>query len=296
MSTQAEWRPDPGGQYDYRWWDGQKWTDQVATGGQTSTAPLPENAQAPAQASLSHAEKGHAASPQAQVNAFHGISGDLVDGRFSEKENKDIANQNAQMLRIRVRPHEPFVGRQGAMVAYQGKVDFAYKGAGGIGKFLKKAVTGEGFPTMKVSGDGDVFLADQAKYVHILHLTEAGLSINGSNLLAYSESLTCDIERVKGASMLAGGLFNTTLRGSGWVAITTDGPPVLLNTAEAPTYADTNAIVCWSADIRPKLSSSFKAGALIGRGSGEMFQLEFQGNGFIIVQPSEGIAQSGVTG
>ena len=30
------------------------------------------------------------------------------------------------------------------MVAHQGQVDFAYQGAGGMGKFLKKTFSGEG--------------------------------------------------------------------------------------------------------------------------------------------------------
>ena len=67
-----------------------------------------------------------------------------------------------------------------------------------------------------------------------------------------------------------------------------DGPPVVLNTAEAPTYADTNAVVAWSANLQTQLKTSFKAGALIGRGSGEALQVAFHGTGFVIVQPSEG--------
>ena len=35
----GEWRPDPSGQYEVRWWDGQQWTDQVGSGGQVFTAP-----------------------------------------------------------------------------------------------------------------------------------------------------------------------------------------------------------------------------------------------------------------
>ena len=98
--------------------------------------------------------------------------------------------------------------------------------------------------------------------------------------------------RVRGGSMVAGGLFNTTLRGTGWVALTTDGPPVVLDAAEAPTFADTNAVVAWSANLQTQLKTSFKAGALIGRGSGEAVQVSFYGNGFVIVQPSEGVPVS----
>ncbi len=175
------------------------------------------------------------------------------------------------------------------MVAYQGNVDFVYEGAGGAGKFLKKALTGEGLPLMRCQGQGDVFLAELAHDVHLLNLTNSGLSISGKNVLAFSQSLDWNIERVKGGSIATGGLFNTTLRGTGWVALTTDGPPVVLNAAEAPTFADTNAVVAWSANLETTLKTSFKAGALIGRGSGEALQVAFHGHGFVIVQPSEGI-------
>jgi uncharacterized protein (AIM24 family) len=225
-------------------------------------------------------------STQPAGDGFAGITGDLVDGRFSEKEAKPIANQNAKMLRVRL--GEPFMARQGSMVAYQGNVDFAFEG-GGASKFIKKALTGEGLPLMRCQGLGDVFLADRANDVHLLQLSNAGLSISGKNVLAFSSSLDWNIERVRGGSIATGGLFNTTLRGTGWVALTTDGPPVVLNAAEAPTFADTNAVVAWSANLQTQLTTSFKAGALIGRGSGEAVQVSFSGHGFVIVQPSEGI-------
>lgn len=296
----GSWQPDPEGRYEYRWFDGQRWTDQVSHRGQVSRAPIgaaPAQGGAPAQASGQPQAGGQ---PQAQVqqggppqggqapggDGFAGITGDLVDGRFSEKEAKPIANQNSKLLRVRL--GEPFMARQGAMVAYQGNVDFAYEGAGGAGKFLKKALTGEGLPLMRCQGQGDVFLAERAYDVHLLNINNSGLSISGKNVLAFSSSLDWNIERVKGGSIAAGGLFNTTLRGTGWVALTTDGPPVVLNAAEAPTFADTNAIVAWSANLQTQLKTSFKAGALIGRGSGEAVQVSFYGQGFVIVQPSEG--------
>ena len=291
----GSWQPDPEGRYEYRWFDGQRWTDQVSHRGQVSRAPM---GGAPAQGGAPPQAGGP---PQAQVqqggapqggqapggDGFAGITGDLVDGRFSEKEAKPIANQNSKLLRVRL--GEPFMARQGAMVAYQGNVDFAYEGAGSAGKFLKKALTGEGLPLMRCQGQGDVFLAERAYDVHLLNINNSGLSISGKNVLAFSSSLDWNIERVKGGSIATGGLFNTTLRGSGWVALTTDGPPVVLNAAEAPTFADTNAVVAWSANLQTTLKTSFKAGALIGRGSGEALQVAFHGNGFVIVQPSEGI-------
>jgi uncharacterized protein (AIM24 family) len=46
--------------------------------------------------------------------------------------------------------------------------------------------------------------------------------------------------------------------------------------------------VCWSANLQPQIKNDFKMGSLIGRGSGESFQLGFHGPGFVVVQPSEG--------
>ncbi|MBS43376.1 MAG: Tellurium resistance protein [Nocardioides sp.] len=254
--------------------------------------PAPDAAPHEVQASAPYAGQPYqpqasAVSPQ-QVpsDAFAGISGDLVDGRYAEVGATGVAKQNSKMLRVRVL--EPFMARQGAMVAYQGNVQFAYQG-GGAAKFLKKAFTGEGLSLMRIEGAGDVFLANRAEEVHVLHLDNSGISINGSNVLAFSAGLDWNVERVRGGSMATGGLFNTTLRGSGWVAITTDGEPVVLNTAEAPTYADTDAVVAWSAHLDTSLKSSFTAGALVGRGSGEAFQVAFSGAGFVIVQPSEGM-------
>jgi uncharacterized protein (AIM24 family) len=284
-SGPGSWQPDPEGRYEYRWFDGQRWTDQVSHRGQVGRAPMgggaPPQGGAPQQVAPQAAPAGRPAG-----DGFAGITGDLVDGRFSEKEAKPIANQNSKLLRVRL--GEPFMARQGSMVAYQGNVDFSFEG-GGAGRFIKKALTGEGLPLMRCQGQGDVFLAERAYDVHLLNLNNAGLSISGKNVLAFSSSLDWNIERVKGGSMVAGGLFNTTLRGTGWVALTTDGPPVVLNAAEAPTFADTNAVVAWSANLQTQLKTSFKAGALIGRGSGEALQVSFYGPGFVIVQPSEGI-------
>src|SRR5258705_4725978 len=281
----GSWQPDPEGRYEFRWFDGQRWTDQISHRGQAGRAPLGGGAPQAA------APQGRAPAPQPPAggpppgDGFTGITGDLVDGRFSEKEAKPIANQNSKLLRVRL--GEPFMARQGSMVAYQGNVDFAFEG-GGASKFIKKALTGEGLRLMRCQGQDDMFLAERAFDVHLLNLNNAGLSISGKNVLAFSSSLDWNIERVKGGSMVAGGLFNTTLRGTGWVALTTDGPPVVLNAAEAPTFADTNAIVAWSANLQTQLKTSFKAGAPIRRGFGETPPGSLYSEGVGIVQPSEG--------
>jgi uncharacterized protein (AIM24 family) len=88
--------------------------------------------------------------------------------------------------------------------------------------------------------------------------------------------------------MMGGGLYNTSLQGTGWVAILSDGPPVLLNVASAPTYADAQAAITWSQGVTTALRTDFKMKNLIGKGSGESVQMAFSGTGWVLVQPSEG--------
>ena len=90
------------------------------------------------------------------------------------------------------------------------------------------------------------------------------------------------------AGAMAGGLFNMSLQGTGWVAVLSDGPPVLLNTGQAPTFADPQAAITWSSGVSTSIKSDFKAKDLIGKGSGEQMQMAFQGQGWVLVQPSEG--------
>ncbi len=193
--------------------------------------------------------------------------------------------QNSKMLRVPLRGE--VMARQGSMVAYQGQMEFDYQGSGGVGRFIKKALTGEGVPLMRCRGEGDLFLAHDADEVHLVRLEQDALTVNGPNILAFEPGISWDIHRVEGASMFAGGLFNTVLSGSGWVAITAHGSPVVLQT-DAPTYVDVQSAVAWSAGLQSSVHRSMKLGAMIGRGSGEAVQLAFAGQGFVIVQASEG--------
>ncbi|ACY99207.1 MULTISPECIES: AIM24 family protein [Thermomonospora] len=197
-----------------------------------------------------------------------------------------FALQNSKMLRVHL--NGEVLARQGSMVAFQGQMDFDYQGSGSVGRFLKKALTGEGVPTMRVRGQGLLFLAHNADDIHLFYLENETLTVNGANVLAWDAHLHSDIQRVQGAGIVAGGLFNTTLSGTGWVAVTAHGTPVMLDPGRAPTFVDAQSAVCWSAGLQVGVNRTFKAGALIGRGSGEAMQLAFHGQGFVLVQASEG--------
>src|SRR5690349_22749158 len=160
-------------------------------------------------------------------------------GEFNETQSQDaFALQNSKLLKVRL-DQVTVQAKIGSMVAYQGDVRFEHAGSGGMGRMLKKALSGEGTQLMKITGSGEVFLADQAQDVHLIYLENDFITVNGPNLLAFDSGIDWDIKRVEGASSAMGaGLFNMALQGTGWVAILSDGPPVLLNVAQAPTFAD----------------------------------------------------------
>ena len=193
--------------------------------------------------------------------------------------------QNSALLKVRLE-NDQIQAKIGSMVAYQGDVRFEYK-SGGLGRFFKKAVTGEGVKLMVATGTGDLFLAQDKRKVMILDLHNERMTVNGDNILAFDSSIDWDIKRVEGAGRLAGGLYNVVLEGTGRVALTSDGEPVLLDTS-TPTFADPESAIAWSGSVRTGIRSDVSFKTFTGRGSGESFQLAFEGTGWVLIQPSEG--------
>jgi uncharacterized protein (AIM24 family) len=209
--------------------------------------------------------------------------------KFQEIETGEAFTlQGPRLLKVEL-SETSVMAKNGAMVAYQGEVSFEHKG-GGVGRLLKKAATGESLRLMQARGTGELFLAHQAMLVHVLHLDEESITVNGENILAFATGIDWDVTRVKGgtAGMLAGGLFNVHLRGTGLVALVSDGEPVKLDVDEAPTFGDPQAAIAWSGGVSTSLKAEVQAKTLIGMGSGESLQLSFSGQGWVLVQPSEG--------
>jgi uncharacterized protein (AIM24 family) len=209
--------------------------------------------------------------------------------KFQEIETGEAFTlQGPRLLKVEL-SETSVMAKNGAMVAYQGEVSFEHKG-GGLGRLLKKAATGESLRLMQATGSGELFLAYQAMLVHVLRLEQESITVNGENILAFEAGIEWDVTRVKGgtAGVLAGGLFNIHLRGTGLVALVSDGEPVKLDIGGAPTFADPQAAIAWSGGVSTTLKTEVQAKTLIGMGSGESFQLGFSGQGWALVQPSEG--------
>ncbi|MEV4332158.1 TerD family protein [Streptomyces sp. NPDC049597] len=197
--------------------------------------------------------------------------------------------QNQQMMRVDLTMGgTPVLARQGSMVMYQGKVDFSYKGAGFAGRIVGNA-TGQEMQLMRCSGRGQVFLAENGAHLHSIELQGDGICVSAENVLAFDESLQHEVRRIEGHGIPGGALFTMMFQGTGTVVVKTHGVPVVLPVTPT-TFADSNAIVAWSAASQVILSSQvrLRRNAYPGH-SGETVNLQFRGapGNFIVVQPYE---------
>ncbi len=183
--------------------------------------------------------------------------------------------------------------KKGSMVAYRGDISFVREGVleHGLGRFLKRAVSGEGTRLTKADGQGQLYLADDGKKITILELKGDTIYVNGNDILAFEERIDWDIKLMrKMAGILSGGLFNVRLEGEGLIAICTHYDPMTLVVEPGtPVITDPNATVAWSGSLSPEFRTDIQLKTLIGRGSGESFQMVFEGDGFVVIQPKEEI-------
>lgn len=181
--------------------------------------------------------------------------------------------------------------KMGSMISYVGEMKFTREGIleKGVGKFLKKAISGEGTKLTKVEGRGRLYLADSGKRISILNLQDESIFVNGNDLLAMEPDIEWDIRMMrKITGMLAGGLFNVRLEGTGMIAITSHFQPMTLRVRPGqPVVTDPNATIAWSGGLSPEFKTDVSLKTFFGRGSGESIQMLFQGDGFVVVQPFE---------
>ncbi|MBK3521562.1 MULTISPECIES: AIM24 family protein [Streptomyces] len=194
--------------------------------------------------------------------------------------------ENAKCVKYAV--NGEMYARQGAMVAYRGDLVFERKGQG-VGGMLKRAVTGEGLPLMAVRGQGEAWFAHEAQNCFIVDVEPGDqFTVNGRNVLCFDASLSYEIKTVKGSGITGGGLFNSVFTGQGRLGLVCEGNPLVIPVSEqAPVYVDTDAVVGWTTHLRTSLHRSQSIGSMLRGGSGEAVQLMFQGEGFVVVRPSE---------
>src|SRR5699024_4757573 len=208
----------------------------------------------------------------------------------ADEKNEFFELETSRILEVNLT--EQVWAKLGSMVSYTGKIKFERERMleHGVGKMFKRAFTGEGTSLMKATGRGQLYLADQGKKIIIFDLANESITVNGNDLLAFEPSIKWDIKMMrKVAGMMAGGLFNIHLKGSGKVAITTHFDHLTLHVRPGePVFTDPGATVAWSGNLKPDIQTDISMRTLVGRGSGESIQLKFEGEGFVIIHPYEG--------
>ncbi len=179
----------------------------------------------------------------------------------------------------------------GSMVAYHGDVRFTRERMmeHGIGKLLKRALSGESTSLAKAEGRGTVYLADRGKKIIVLELADESVHVNANDVLAFQDGLKWDVTLMrKMAAMLSGGLFNIKFSGRGLIAVTSHHDPLTLRvTPDRPVSTDPSATILWSGSLTPELKTDISIRTFLGRGGGESLQMHFRGDGFVVVQPYE---------
>ncbi|MFD7298155.1 AIM24 family protein [Streptomyces sp. NPDC059897] len=198
--------------------------------------------------------------------------------------------QNPQMLRVALEGHDDILARKGAMVAYQGLMEFdgEYQSAG---QQRTRAHTGEGLSLMRCHGQGTVYLANLAQYIHVVDVEQDGLTVDSSYVLAMDSSLHHEVIAVDSQFGISGsGKYQLNITGHGKVALMTSGQPLMLQvTPDQYVNADADAIVAWSTGLRVQMQAqTHSSGVWRRRGNtGEGWELSFMGSGYALVQPSE---------
>ncbi|MHC3428137.1 AIM24 family protein [Streptomyces sp. DT18] len=207
---------------------------------------------------------------------------------------------NSKMVEAQVLPGQRLFSQRGAMLAYRGEVSFTPNvggGQGGIMSMIGRRVAGEATPLMTVEGHGTVLFGHGGHHVQVVNLSGDTLCVEADRLLAFDGSLqqgTLFLGAQGGVmGMVRGqvtgqGLFTTTLKGHGAVAVMAHGGVIQLPiTPGRSVHVDPQAYVAHYGEVRNKLSTALGWRDMVGRGSGEAFQLELSGQGAVFVQASE---------
>lgn len=198
--------------------------------------------------------------------------------------------QNPQLLRVLLSGHDDVLARKGAMVAYQGMLEFDGEYAS-RGQRRRRARTGENLELMRCSGQGTVYLANLAQYVHVMDVEPEGLTVDSSYVLALDSSLHWEVIAVDSQFGISGsGAYNLNITGQGKVALMTSGQPLALQvTPDRYVNADSDAVVAWSSSLRVQMQAQTSSQSVFRRrgNTGEGWELSFTGQGYALVQPSE---------
>lgn len=205
---------------------------------------------------------------------------------------------NEKMLQVTFSNEEVFA-RKGAMVSYQGDVQFSrsFLAGQGVQSLAMRAVTSEGYALMLAKGSGSVYYAQGGLFVTIIPVRGETLYVESDSLLAFDARLTAGtmflgnqggIQGMVRGAVSGQGLFTTTLQGTGEVAILSDGNAIGLPvTPDVPVFVDPQAYIGHVGQLSSSIVTDLNWKTFVGQASGESYQVKFMGQGTVYIQASE---------
>ncbi|MGK5550267.1 AIM24 family protein [Actinomadura kijaniata] len=206
---------------------------------------------------------------------------------------------NSKMLQVPIAPGQEVYSKRGAMLAYTGRVNFAPTTTAGQGVTgtIGRAMAGEHTVMMHVTGHGTAMFGHAGLHVQVVDLHGDTLYVEADRLLVHDASLQVGtmfmgeqggIGGIVRGAVSGQGLFTTTLTGNGSCALLSHGGVMEMPiTPQRPVHVDPQAYVAHRGQVQNRLTTAVGLRDLVGRGSGEAFQLQLSGQGVVYVQASE---------
>lgn len=205
---------------------------------------------------------------------------------------------NEKLIEVTLNNEEVFAKR-GAMISYQGSVNFArsFLGGSGIQDLAMRTVTNEGYALMVAKGTGKVYYGYDGLFVNVIQVNNETMYVESETLLAFDSRLRTGtmflgnqggVQGILRGAVSGQGLFTTTLQGTGEIAILSDGNAIGLKvTPEQPVFVDPDAYIGHKGNLTSNIVTDLNWKTFVGQTSGESYQVKFIGQGTVYIQASE---------
>lgn len=176
--------------------------------------------------------------------------------------------------------------RKGKMIAFYGQLKFEALGSSVLDILVKECFNAPLHVNdfIVADGNGKLLLGDNGNDIACYDLDNANMTIRASHLLGFSVGVTCQESTMPGF---------LSLLGNGKVMASSNGPVQFL---ELPCRVDEQAVLGWADCPTPAFRYDYQhitgvltaVGAMTGiTMSGEEKQIDFNGNGTVLLQSSE---------
>ncbi len=197
------------------------------------------------------------------------------------------ANDNLNRFSYSIEVHKEMFIQKGKMIAYYDSLRFEALGSSMFDIMVKEAFNAPLFVNdfVIVTGQGKLILGDNGNDIASYDLDDANLTIKSGHLLAFESTLLCQESAMPGY---------LTLLGTGKFLASSNGP---VHFMEPPVRVDEDALLGWADSPTPSYNYDYEyirnvfaaISSLVGsHTSGEEKQINFTGQGTILIQSSEG--------